>query len=326
MRPVQAKIKINLKLLPDDVMLALKSGWKENTVKSTLTSIMRVCKLAFNTEQFILDQFLKEQDVLIRALGTVDKQTVRRTLLGDVLRVMTLMGAQANQVERLTKLMMEWKSVGTVIATPEEIELANQMPCSEVEDKRQQLKEIAERTQANDCWHEYLLLSLYLDIFPQRQSALAITEIVRFDVQPTDADLSAMVTKDRPNFFCLNNQKLVITKYKTDQKGITVFNFPQKLCDIISVCHDKFKFKYLIPLKSDGSKPMLASGVTHQLNKLLGNKIASNMLRKITASEVCPTMTDAERNALAHQAGHSTNAQTNSYMRYADTFTMKNPC
>jgi hypothetical protein len=95
-----------------------------------------------------------------------------------------------------------------------------------------------------------------------------------------------------------------------------VFVFPEKLVDVIRTCHEKFGFKYLIPLKGNPNKPMSSSGITHQLNLILGEKLASNMLRKITASTQCPSMTGAERNELAYQAGHSTSTQQLSYMRF----------
>jgi hypothetical protein len=310
-KPLSEKLKLKRRLLPPHIITALNEGYAPDTVESTLNSIIRVSKLAFGTDFFDYDEYINfPKVVIVKLIVDVKKDSIKRTLLGGVLRVLKLMGATKEQLEPYDDRMIAWQEAGPV--PPTEKEIANRIPLAEVELKRQELKALALQHNTSDHWHEYLLISLQLDIPPQRPRALAMSQIVHYPVVSKSA-LEEKATSDCPNFICLNNKKLVLTKYKTDAQGATSFDLPDKLCEIISNCHTQHGFKYLIPLKTNMEKPMDASSVWKQLDRILGKHMCSNMFRKVTISEQTPNQSNEEKNKMAKAMCHSTSTHFLTY-------------
>lgn len=129
---------------------------------------------------------------------------------------------------------------------------------------------------------QYLVLSLYTDVSPRRNQDYSEMYVVASagDDLPTDK-----------NYLDLTGKRFIYNKYKTAKKyAKQVVEIPDALMSVIMTYlrrHPAFKprmskkamFKFLV--KHDGSPLNATNGITRLLNKAIGKRIGSSMLRHI---------------------------------------------
>lgn len=204
---------------------------------------------------------------------------------------------------------------------PTESEKKNIVKRDEIESILQNLKENIIKLEQQNKYNmkyfrtiqNYLIINLYFLIPPMRN------DYVLVDVYES---LPVIITKER-NYISLEDEKLIINRYKTDKKyGTIEVKLPVKIRDIIrkvfrkrEEIFPKLRGENALLLNSELNR-MSKVNLIQNLNTIFKRKVSVTMLRKSYISEKYPveyTIEDMERDARI--MGHSVSLQQSTYRK-----------
>lgn len=298
---------------------------------STATAYCKYLKRANGNKDFDNLLFLKDSDKVLNNISKY-RETTQKAILGGIVSVLAMYKAKIafkkcypiyhSRMMELSKKSREEDNKNEMTEKQKE----NWTDWEEVIKKRNELKELVlkvdkKKTLNGSEWNEmleYLILSLFTDIAPRRNTDYLLCRVVK---KYTD-DLS-----NEFNYLDLSSDEFVFNKYKTAK---TYSQQREKIPDELKakimvylkhhpIYKDKTKQKEPVPLLVyyDGKPFEAMNSITRILNKIFGKKIGSSMLRHIYISSKYGKLMD-EMKKDSEAMGHSIEEQR-AYYKKDDT-------
>jgi len=300
-----------------------KFKFKESTYHNIITYLKRLCKNIFNKtiEETDVKEFNKYQLVMSYVNSDDVRQSVRPTMLNTILNILKIY--DGINPELFMMYQGAFKKVSMHVNENRllhvsEKELLNIINWDKMNEIREKLKKKLEKINTekyNSRLHlPYLIICLYSMFIPLRQQDWINTAVYE--------DASKEDNKE-PNYIDLKKKKLIITKYKTENRyGARRIDLPDDLLEIIKHINKLSTSKWLLPSSTDINKPITSSNFTHTLNHIFNHKISSSLLRKIYISNLKQDGASLDKlKRVAKIMGHSL---AQSYLIYGK-FTDANP-
>lgn len=220
--------------------------------------------------------------------------------------------------EKMNEMKKE-KATNTNGNEKTETQEENWVNWDEVEKKKSELKEVISSFHSNknitptqyDKLLNYVVISLYTDIPPRRNEYLDMYVVKKL---PKDAE-------NNRNYYETSTKRFYFNKYKTAKKyGQQILEIPDKLNDVLKMYikhhplakSNSKEFKLLV--KADGSNLNSVNSITRILNKVIGKRVGSSMLRHIyITSKYGDNIKELQD--VAKEMGHSTQEQQNTYYK-----------
>jgi len=304
-------------------MITGKFNFKESTYNNIVIYLKRLCKNIFNKtiEKTDVKEFFNFNLVMNYINSNSVKETVRPTMLNTILNILKIYDG----INPLLFLMYQnaFKNISMRVNENRLLhiskeELKNIVDTNKINEIREKMEEKIEKLDTQKYYPrihiQYLIICLYSMFIPLRQQDWINTAVY---------EDSSKENNKEPNYIDLKNKKLIITKYKTENKyGTRKIDLPADLVKIIKHIHNLSQSKWLLPSAINIEKHITSSNLTHSLNRIFDHKISTSLLRKIYISKLKQDGASLdELKRVAKVMGHSL---AQSYLIYGK-FTDANP-
>ena len=310
--------------LPPDIVTGLRLKYRDSSIATIAGGIKRVITNISPRGQTAFNPLLLQESVAILAfLDGLDKTSVRKALLNNVMAVAALLPDFPEAVleqyrERFERYAKEhneqykYQPISST-ATVETAFIPNLEMIRKTADERLAK---ARQTGARRDWVNAVILALYSGMPALRGQEFYATRVVEHS---PGTDLTAVLPEATyPNFLDLASGTLVVRDYKTQQRyNIRYLRIPPPLLGLLKEYHEAVgEVGFLIP--DEQGRPLEHSPFTKRLHSLLGAEISTDMLRKIYIAEMLhylqhnklsPVAVVAIRKQMATAMGHSLEAQ-----------------
>ena len=195
----------------------------------------------------------------------------------------------------------------------------NWVEWSEIEKKKSGLKAVISSFASNknitptqyDKLLQYVVISLYTDIPPRRNEYLDMYVVKKL---PANAETNR-------NYYDMSTKKFIFNKYKTSKTyGQQILDIPESLqftLELFIKHHPLAKSKlkeFKLLVKSDGTPLNTVNSITRILNRVIGKRVGSSMLRHIyITSKFGDNIKELQE--VAKDMGHSTQEQQGTYYK-----------
>lgn len=321
-----------------------KSSIKDSSINTYLSSIKKLCKELFNSENCSL-MYFKDYTSIFEYLDTVTSLSTRKNICTAI--IILLKSNNLGNVVKQQNLINEYSVYHKALAIKQvdsyldnektNKESQNWISQKEIETKIEKLltkltsledpsKFVGTPRAWIDTFQQYLVLNLYTKLPPVRNdfALVKIIHIENLDVNKLNPQTNYI------NFYKGNASSsgsvkgdLLLCNYKTAKTyGIKVIPLPEFLVGLINkfqLAKEKIFFKQfdILLINTTNLQPMLKNSLTKYINKIFApKKVSTTLIRKCYLSEKYPVVhTNLERQNDAHVMGHSVGMAQNVYIK-----------
>ena len=266
--------------------------------------------------------FLKKTEVILPKIAEYAESS-QRAILATIVSVLSLFPKLKSTYEVYKAAMMTRVEEGKKVAeetkghktkkqeenwmTKEEVEAIKSKLAAEVaEDVKKKTLNVGEYEKVL----HHLILSLYTDIQPRRNADYLQMVVVKKHTEDMPKEV---------NYYDVKNKKFIFNKYKTEGTyGTQTADVPEVLAEKLAYYIKRHplakerKTDYPLLVEASGEPIIAVNAITRILNKVLGKKVGSSMLRHIFVTEKYGG-TKLEMKKDAEAMGHSVAEQQNVY-------------
>jgi integrase len=292
----------------------IENGLKESSANTNIANLKRIARDVFSKDvnELTINELKNYYSIFGYVASDEVNNNMKKTLLNSVLNVVkcisnfptNIIEKYKSQFDKQAKITDEARE----LAPPTEREKINKITMDEIRTKRDELKLKLIDKYVPRIDIQYLILCLYSYLPPLRIQ----------DYYNTRIDYVPKKDRNKINFIDLKTKQLIVNDYKTAKKyGKRTINLTDELNNIIIEFKKKSKAKFLIPKSYNVNEPISPTNMTHLIERILGKKASSQIIRKAYISEMLEKGIKPEQaKKVAEIMGHSLYMQRLVYNKY----------